>query len=142
MNNRLDLETLFGDTTFPRLQSFGLCGLFVKSNAIEELLDRHRKTLRRLSLTVNYLPSLKETGSSVFFGGSATTRHDEQVHLAGFLAELKKGLVDGMGLISSVNPKLKFWELRKHISDGIYLLDLGDEGYGDDGWILDTGEGV
>jgi hypothetical protein len=102
IKNRLDSEALFGDTTSPRLQSLGLKGLNVTAKSMEKLLNRHRKSLRGLSLEVRYLTSSEEAGSARIFTESATTTADEQKLFARFLSELAKSLVGGMELVSDI----------------------------------------
>jgi hypothetical protein len=69
---------------------------------MEKLLNRHRKSLRGLSLEVRYLTSSEEAGSARIFTESATTTADEQKLFARFLSELAKSLVGGMELASDI----------------------------------------
>ncbi|KAN0102114.1 hypothetical protein V8E51_012624 [Hyaloscypha variabilis] len=132
VGDRLDVETLFGDATFPRL-------------LVEDFLKRHSKTLRWLVLAVRYLPSgsyAEETVSTASSYDSAMDRLDEQTQYAEFMSEFGGDLVDGLELVSHADPSWKIWESRKNLGGGINLLDLGDKGYGDDGWTFDTIEDV
>jgi hypothetical protein len=84
--HRVDLETLFGDTTFPGLQTLELRGMEVSVDSMEGFLRRHMNSLRGLRLEVQFSPSSE----------------DRWADFVAFVNELKEDLVDGLKTVPEI----------------------------------------